>query len=187
MRHLFTSTLLLLALALPVFGYAATIQVGEQLSPLRITEPGECVMRDGEAVFQPWASSDLLGRVHVIEYLAARAGIDKVQRPLYTAIEAAQLPPEHFAVAKLVNADDALFGTSGLVAPEVRKSKQQLPQEILVVDANGAGRKLWALQPKSSAVAIVDARGTVLFFKEGALTGAEVEQALALIRQNLPE
>ena len=172
--------------ARPTIRSAAAIAVGEKLPPLQIADIGECLIKGDEAVFKPWQSSQLLGKVHLVEYMAARAGIDKVQQPLYTAIKAAQLPPENFGLAKLVNADDALLGTSGMVAPEVRKSKKQLPQEIFVVDAAGAGRAQWQLQEKGSAVAIVDAAGTVLFFKEGALTDAEIAQAIALIRQHLP-
>jgi YtfJ family uncharacterized protein len=185
-RNPVVSILLILALVAAATGHAAAIRVGEKLPPLRITEAGECVLNGDETAFEPWQSSRLLGRVHVIEYLAARAGVDKLQQPLYAAIEAAGLPREQFATARVVNANDALFGTSGLVAPEVRKSKQQLPQEILVVDANGTGRKQWALQPKNSAIAIVDPTGTVLFFKEGALSADEIDAAIALIRRHLP-
>ena len=176
---------LTLLLSLPLLSQAATITPGQKLPPLRIAELGECVIKGDDTAFEPWQSSQLLGRVQVVEYMAARAGIDKVQQKLYAAIKAAQLPTDRFAVAKLVNADDALIGTSGLVAPEVRKNKKGLRDETLVVDADGVGLKSWELKPKSSAIAIVDASGTVLFFKEGALSDEEITLALALIRQQL--
>ena len=179
------STLLTLTLLLPLGGHAAAIATGQPLPPLQIDELGECVLRGDDTAFVPWRSDSLSGKVQVVEYMAARAGIDKIQQPLYAAINAAALPADRLALVKLVNADDALFGTGALVAPEIGKNKRLRTDETLVVDAEGVGRQRWQLQPKGSAVAIVDATGTVLFFKEGALTADEVAQAVTLLRQQL--
>ncbi len=178
-------TALMVASLLSSVGHSARIETGKELPPLRIADLGECVVKGNETAFEPWQSSQLLGSVQVVEYLAARAGIDRIQQPLYAAIKAAELPADRLTLTKVVNSDDALFGTAGFVAPEVRKGKQQRPGETLVVDAKGVGREQWDLRRKSSAIAILDAAGTVRFFKEGALTGEEIERAVALLNQLL--
>lgn len=164
---------------------AATITVGKPLPAISISNLGECVLKGGDAVFQPWSSSQLRGKVQILEYVAARAGIDKIHKPFYDAVKAAHFPADKVAITKLVNSDDAFWGTSGLVAGAVKKNKKATPGQTLVVDADGLGRKQWDLQKKNAALAILDPSGTVLFFKEGKLTGDEISHTVDRIRQTL--
>ena len=50
-----------------------------------------------------------------------------------------------------------------------------------MVDGEGKILQAWDLQPKSAAVMILDAEGTVLFFKEGALTESEQSEVIDLL------
>lgn len=168
-----------------VAAIAAPITVGEPFPAIAIERLGECVIEGNGTAFRPWRSDSMLGRVQVFEYVAARAGIDGVHRAFFAQVRQAQFPAERFAITKLVNADDALWGTSGLVADEIRKNKRQTPDVVLVVDAEGRGLREWRLAAKSAALAILDRQGKVLFFKEGALTDEEIRAGIALIRRQL--
>ena len=170
---------------LSAVGHAADIRVGEKLPPLRIADLGECVIHGDETVFEPWESSTMLGKVQIVEYVAARAGIDRLHRPLFDAIAEAGFPAAALAVTKLVNADDALWGTSGLVTSKVGENKKEFPENSLVVDAKGIGLRRWGLQQGSGAIALLDRSGDVLFFKEGGLTDDEIHTVVALIRERL--
>jgi len=175
-----------LCLALVAFGgRAANIDLGETLAPLAVQELGECVLEGGDTSFRPWSSATLLGRVQVLEYTAARAGVDEIHRAFFAALAAGNFPAGSVPVTKLVNSDDALWGTSGLVAGEIEKNKQADPAIRLVVDAQGLGQRQWDLQKQSAALAILDPAGRVLYFSEGEMSAAEVAAAIAAVRAGL--
>lgn len=186
MKKLIKQSATLIFTAVLSFGVqAANIVAGEKLSNLSIQELGECVLSDGDTTFQPWNTGNLLGQVHVMEYLAARAGVDDINRSFYDALKAEQIPTEQVAITKLINSDDALWGTSGLVPGEIKKNKKLLPEHRLVIDSEGLGQQQWDLNKKSAALAVLDASGKVLFFKQGGLTDAEVQSTVAMIKQQL--
>jgi YtfJ family uncharacterized protein len=166
--------------------HAADIRVGERLPALRIADLGECVLRGEDAVYAPWESSAMLGRIRIVEYVAARVTVSRIHEPLYDEVRRARFPAGELAVTKLVNSDDALLGTSGLVASKVAENKRESPENSLVVDANGIGLRRWGLQEGSGALALLDRSGEVLFFKEGGLTGDEIDTVVSLIRERLP-
>jgi len=184
-KHVSLRLLTCILVMLSAVGHAADIRVGEKLPPLRIADLGECVIHGDETVFEPWESSTMLGKVQIVEYVAARAGVARLHRPLYDAIREAGFSAAELAVTKLVNADDALWGTSGLVTSKVGENKKEFPENSLVVDAKGIGLRRWGLQQGSGAIALLDRSGDVLFFKEGGLTDDEIHTVVALIRERL--
>lgn len=181
--------LLLLVLMPMLWGasvIAAPITVGQPFPAIAIVNIGECVIEGAGTAFRPWDSNSMLGKVQVFEYVAARAGIDAVHRPFFEELQRERIPAQHLAITKVVNSDDALWGTSGLVPDEIRKNKRQAPDVALVVDAEGRGLREWRLAPKGAALAILDRHGRVLFFKEGALTDEEIRTSITLLRRQLP-
>lgn len=164
---------------------ASNVVVGKKLPAVEIVDKGECVIRQADIDYVPWHSKTLQGQVHIVEYVAARAGVDKINAAFFAAVKEANIPMEQLTIFKMVNSDDALWGTSGLVAGEIEKTKRKEPDTRFVIDAQGLGLEAWGLQEKSAAIAVLDAQGQVLFFKEGGLSEAEVAQSLKLIRQQL--
>lgn len=169
-----------------VFVAAADIVVGEPLPQVAIADKGECVLKGDEIDYQPWQSEALRGQVYIVEYVAARAGVDKINAAFFSALEEASLPADQVGVIKMVNSDDAMWGTSGLVAGEIEKTKRKEPQTRFVIDAEGLAQQKWDLQKKGAALAILDAEGEVLFFKEGGVAADDISRSLELIRQQLP-
>ncbi|MNJ05219.1 Bacterial protein [compost metagenome] len=47
-----------------------------------------------------------------------------------------------------------------------------------MVDSNGNVKRAWDLQPKGSAIVVLDKEGKIQFAKDGALTPAEVQQVI---------
>ena len=172
-------------LAVSSFSLAANLVVGEKIPPFNVADKGECVLKADDTDFIPWSTDALKGSVQVVEYVAARAGIDDIDRAFFTALEQANFTAGQIAITKLVNSDDAMWGTSGLVAGEIRKNKKKEPSVRLVVDAEGVGQQQWELTKKNAALAILDANGKVLFFKEGGPDAEEIQQMIELIKQQL--
>lgn len=167
------------------FSQAASLVVGEKLSPIRISDLGECVITGDNTEFEPWNSDSMNGKVYIFEYLAARSGIDDIHRSFYEKIKVTDFPAATVGIIKVVNSNDAMWGTSGLVPAEIRKNKLQLPEDRLVIDAQGIGLKQWDLQKKNAAIAILDQQGRVLFFKEGSMTNDEIAAGIAAIQQQI--
>ena len=56
---------------------------------------------------------------------------------------------------------------------------------IFTHDKKGAIRNAWGLAPESSAVIILNKAGKVVFFKDGQLSKAEIDQVIQVIKKNL--
>ncbi|GLH72841.1 hypothetical protein GETHLI_13430 [Geothrix limicola] len=178
----------------------APIQVGQKLPPVQVQAGGvlvpHCRVVDGRMVLESkelgaraWSSLEMEGRVRTIYHLAARMGIDDLNKPFIDALIAAKLPeyaPDgEYKTITILNLADALWGTSGLGRSRLADSQRDFPYAVHVLDEQGVARAAWALQPKQSAVIILDRDGTVLFFKEGKLSPEEIGRAVGIIKERL--
>lgn len=162
----------------------ANIEVGKMLPSLEIAEKGECVLKESAISYEPWHTDALQGQVQILEHVAARAGVDKINASFYAAVKAA-IPEGQLAFSTIVNSDDAMWGTSGLVPGEIEKNKRKEPNVRFIIDTEGLALSKWGLEAKSAAIAILDAQGKVLYFKEGGFSDEEITQGLSLIKQQL--
>jgi hypothetical protein len=116
-------------------------------------------------------------------------GIDDLNKPFIDALIAAKLPeysPEgEYKTITVLNLADALWGTTGLGRSRLQDSQRDFPHAVHVLDEKGIARAAWQLQPKQSAVIILDRDDTVLFFKEGKLSPVEIGRAVEIIKEQL--
>jgi YtfJ family uncharacterized protein len=162
------------------------IMVGEALPPLLIKEYGEIIIVDDEDIrYQLWNSDKPLNRVHLIHYLAGRRSASKRQKNFSDQLEALELDFEKHHVTTIINADDAFLGTSKLVASRLDNSKREYPQISVVGDKAGLGAHTWSLKRKGSAIIIVSADGTVLFFKQDKFSQQEIDSTLELLQSHM--
>lgn len=187
------------AVLAPVMAFAG-VQVGRKLPEVTIQEGGllvpRCKVVDGRMILEskeisrrPWNSKEGEGRVRTIYHLAARMGVDDLNKPFIDALIAAKLPeyaPEGaYKTITVLNLSDALWGTTGLGRSRLEGSQRKFPHAIHVMDEKGLARAAWELQPKTSTVVVLDRDGTVLFFKEGKLSPEEIVQAVGIIKERL--
>jgi YtfJ family uncharacterized protein len=171
----------LASLAAPA-AVAADIPPGERLPNLSIAERGELVL-EGDAVgYRAWSYPQRPGKVHVLQYMAATRAASNINKP-FTDRMKTELPKGAFLSTTILNLDEAMWGTGGMVVSELKSNKQQFPDAILVADADGLGLKQWQLQKESSALIVTDPEGVVRFFKQGALSATEIDSTLELVRQ----
>lgn len=162
------------------------ITPGQTLPPLAVNDIGELVLHDDELEYSPWKSSDMVaGRVHVIQYMAARLSAKSMNESFTDRLKAAGLSLDHYHVTTIVNVDDAMFGTRGFVMAELESNKRRYFMSTIVADARGEGLRVWSLRPRSSAIIILDPEHRVRFFREGALSEQEIEAALELVREGV--
>lgn len=181
--------------------YAADIQKGMEIPKVEIQDMGimtfDYEIKDNKMAFKgdfdpkfkAWSTSDLKGKVVTIYHLAARMGIDEVNQDFITALKNAnlqdKLPDSPYKTITILNLDDAAFGTSGLAKSKFKKSQEENPHALYAIDAKGAALKKWGLEKKSSAVIVLDKEGKVLFFKDGKLSPAEINEAVSAIQNAL--
>jgi predicted transcriptional regulator len=80
-----------------------------------------------------------------------------------------------------------MWGTAGFVVNELKSNKKEFPNAILVADEDGLGLSKWQLEKENSAVIVTDPQGVVRYFKQGAMSAAEIESTLALVLQYIDE
>ena len=171
-----------LALLILVSLQALALAPGEPLPVVRIEAPGELRLAGETLEFAPWESTALSGKVHIVQYLAARMSARDLNRPFTDRLKQSGIPLSRYQLTTIVNLDDAMFGTRALVMSELERNKRRYFRSTIVADAEGAGRRAWGLVEKSSAVLVLDAAGRLVFMREGAMSEAEIEQVLALVR-----
>lgn len=175
----------LLAALLPGLATAHTIQVGETIPTATVADKGEITLNGEDIAYQNWSSSQLPGKVRVIQAIAGRSSAKEMNAELMQAITAAEFPADKYQTTTIINQDDAIWGTGSFVKSSAEDSKREFSWSSMVLDAEGKIRATWELQEESSAIIVLDKESRVLFVKEGKLNSTEVEQALGLVNSNL--
>jgi hypothetical protein len=181
--------------------YASGIKVGEILPHVQIADKGQMVpdytiennkmvFREGaDITYRPWDSKELIGKIRCIYHLAARSGVDEINKPFIDALIAADLPEylpgSPYKTTTILNTDDALWGTSGIATGRFVKSQKEVAYAYYVTDANGVARQAWGLKEKGSSVIIVDKDGKVLYFIDGKMTEEDIRKTVELVKQKL--
>ncbi len=160
-------------------GLSAALELGGTLPTLDVPSRGELVINGDKTSFVPWSSSAIrTGSPALIFHLAARMSSDAAIAPLRTRLEAAGYAPGSFQPISVVNLNDALWGTSGLVAGELAKNKRAHPEAVMVADDAGRGLARWELKPKGVAVILINAEGKISYIKQGKLSPADIDSII---------
>jgi YtfJ family uncharacterized protein len=177
---------LALVIALAAAPVAANaFKAGDRLPDLSIEDKGEIVLQNDKPDYQPWQYPQQPGKVHVLQYMAATKSASELNNPFIDRIKT-DFPDGTLLSTTILNMDEALWGTGGFVISELESNKKEFPRAVIVADEDGKGLTQWQLEEDSAAIVVTDPKGQVLFFKQGAMTPAEVESALQLIKQHSP-
>ncbi|MBD2811351.1 YtfJ family protein [Xenorhabdus sp. Vera] len=170
---------------MPIFAFAHNITPEQQVPAVSVTDKGELLFNDGKFSYQNWDSTELPGKVRTIQHIAGRSSAKEMNDPLIQALKNAGLPKDKYQTTSIVNTDDAIFGTSVFVRNNLEDSKKQFPWSQFIVDSNGLAKKAWGLEPKSSAIIVLDKNGNVKFVKDGKLSNQEITHVISLIEEEL--
>lgn len=171
----------------PLAGSAHNFIIGKRATPVMITDRGELLLSGDRLCYQPWRSSELAGKVLVVQYIAGRTSAKKKNALLISAIKAVNFPADRFQPTTIINTDDEMFGTGFFVLKKIEKNKKRYPWAQFIIDSQGLGRKSWQLEQESSAILVLDSAGRIQWAKEGALTPQEVSQVLKKVLNLLNE
>lgn len=176
--------LAVLAALIAPFAIGSNLAAGDRLPDLSIADKGELVLTGEKVGYRPWHYPQQPGMVHVVQYMAATRAASEINKP-FTDRMKTDLPQGAFLSTTILNLDEAMWGTGGLVVSELKSNKLEFPGAVLVADEEGDGLKQWQLLKESSLVIVTDPQGTVLFSKQGAMSAAEIDSTLQLILHNI--
>ena len=182
---MFRRTLVLLATLAALPAAWADFKVGDRLPDLSIADRGELVLQGDDFDYRSWSYPQRPGKVHVLQYMAATTGASELNDPFIDRIKT-DFPDGTLLSTTVLNMDEAMWGTGGFVISQLESNKKRYPQAVLVADEKGVGLSTWKLQEDSAAIVVTDSQGAVLFFKQGAMSPAEVDSTIELIKQQLP-
>ncbi len=178
------SVFLSLSLGISWQSYAAVV-AETSLPAVSVQDGGELVLNADNIDYSPWKSQQLTGKVYVIQHIAGRSSAKALNAPLIDRIKAANLPKDRYQTVTIVNTDDAIWGTGGIVKGKLESSKEEFPWSMMVLDNEGVARSAWDLEEKSSAIIVVDTENRVRWVKDGALNDHEQQEVMTLIRRLL--
>ena len=164
---------------------AEALTLQSPLPLLSIGDRGELMHdKDDEFSFTPWRSDHNPGKVHVVQYFGANMGDSEIFEP-FTDLLQESLEPDVYHVTTILNLDAAMWGTSGWVVSEVKKSKRKHPDATIVLDEEGTGVVEWQLGDEGNGLIVLDDKGIVRYFSKQALSAEEMRSTLALVRSNI--
>ncbi len=172
-------------LLLPLMAFAHNFIDGQRVAPVDIADRGELVLDNDKFGYKHWNSSQLEGKVRVMQHIAGRTAAKKKNSMLIKAIEDANFPNDRFQPTTIVNTDDAIPGSGMFVRGKIEKNKKRYPWAQFIVDSNGLARKAWQLDKESSTIVVLDKDGRIQWAKDGALTPEEVNQVITLLQKLL--
>lgn len=172
-------------LLFPLMASAHNFVDGQRVAPVGIADRGELILDNDKFSYKNWNSSQLAGKVRVVQHIAGRTSAKEKNATLIEAIKAAKFPHDRYQTTTIVNTDDAIPGSGMFVRSSIESNKQLYPWSQFIVDSNGLARKAWQLQEESSAIVVLDKDGRVQWAKDGALTQDEVQQVVALLQKLL--
>lgn len=177
------STTLCASIALFSSLASAQISVDQPLPKVAVENGGELILKDSKVQYQNWNSDQLTGKVYLIQHMAGRSSAKEINDPLIERIKVAGFDREKYRTVTVVNADDAIWGTSGFVSSKLEGNKEKYPWSIMVLDKEGVARDIWQLEKKSSAIIVLDQNQQVRWFKDGKLSEREQRQVMQLLEQ----
>lgn len=145
---------------------------------------GEIVYRAAEDLlhYQPWSSTSLTGQIHVVYHLAARHGVDTLNKKFIEALE--NLPPHSYRLVVILNIDDVFTGGRYLARKTFEKNVRKNSNHVtFVLDNDSRIKRAWCLKDQSSTILVLDQKGYIMKAKDGALHETEIQDYTQQIQQ----
>jgi len=166
--------------------FCAAIELGGTLPSFAVPSKGELILDGDKIRHQAWSTAQIsTGSPALIFHVAARMSSDGIIAPLKERLNQRDYEPGSFQSISVVNLNDALWGTAGLVSSELEKNKREHPKAILVADEKGSGIEAWQLKKGTVAFILVDHNGKIRYLKEGKLSADDVNTIIALLDEEI--
>ena len=164
-----------------------SLEPGQALPFLDIRAGGEFSVSDNNIIKRPWSSKsfETKGKVQLVQYVAANRGAVRQNKQFTDILIEKQFSSEQLSTTVIFHMADTMGLIKGLVNRKIAKNKVKHQTIDFIVDDHGVGLERWGMKHKSNAVIVLDARGKVLFAKDGPLSETEIESTIKLIENQI--
>lgn len=161
---------------------------GAELPDVTINKKGELRIDNDSISYAPWGIGEAkVGIPKIVFHIPARMSSQSIIDPMTERLEAEDFGEDRFQAITVVNLDDALWGTSGIVASELEKNKRKHPEATIVADDGSRALKAWGLERKATYFILLDAEDRVIHWHEGQMKQADIETFIELIKAQLDQ
>jgi YtfJ family uncharacterized protein len=165
---------------------AYSLELGGSLDKLSVPSKGELIIDGKRISYKPWSTDSIkTGSPALIFHMAARMSSEQIIDPLRKKLDEQNYTPGSFQPITVVNLDDAMWGTAGIIGGELEKNKRAHPSAILVADESGRGLKAWQLKGNGVTVALLDSSGKIVYLKEGKLSDGDVNTIITKLNKEI--
>jgi len=153
------------------------IEVGKV--PTVVTISGD---NGGKLSGEPWSSSSLKGKVHIVFYVDP----DKkdLNDPFANALKKKHFSRSKYASVAIINLA-ATWIPNVAIEAKLKKKQKDFPDTLYVKDKNKVLVKKWSLADDNSDVLIFNKKGELIYKKFGKFSKNEIEKAVKLVESNL--
>jgi predicted transcriptional regulator len=157
-------------------------------APLRVGETPTVIKLDaelgGKVSGAGWSSEEISKSGKIVSLFYVDPEEKKLNEPVETAYEAAKFPTDKHASVAVINMAAAWYPNS-MINNQLKSKQEKFPRTIYVKDMKKTLVKEWGLKDDSVNLVIFGRDGKPLFMKQGAMTPAEITEAMNVIRSNL--
>ncbi len=184
-----TFLFLLMITLIPGFVFSANLKVGQTIPYFDLKgdnddEIGRLKVKGDGIEYLDFSVAGLTGKVRSILYIAATMSASEINEAYTDALTAAKIPTDKYQTVILMNLDEALWGTGGIVKGKIEKKQKGIPTSMFVIDEDGDGLKKWGIKT-DYAVIVIDQQGKVIAVKDDKLNSSDIKKFISLIRSKL--
>lgn len=172
--------LTLIAFSLSFSAFA--IEQGQTLPNITFENLGKLQLgEDNKIHYQTFSSKQLQGKRWLLQYIAPRMGVGKLNRELNDKMNKANRG-KSCQTTSIINLDDALWGTKNIALGQMEKELKQNTHCIIIADDESLGVKKWGIPKKSNVNWVIDEQGKILFYHEGKLSPKQMQTIIGLLQ-----
>ena len=131
---------------------------------------------------KPWSSLNLVGKVHVLFYVAPSQ--KELNRQASDAIKKEKFPREKYASIAVVNMAASSW-PNFILSTKIKSSQKEFPHTLYLKDVDRAFVKNWDLKDNSNCVLVFGTKSEVLFRFCGKLPETKIKEMLSILRANI--
>ncbi len=131
-----------------------------------------------------WSSKELVGKVHLVFYVAPQAEKDNSQAR--DELKKQNFPSETFASVAIVNMKASSI-PNFLISSKLSSSQKENPRTLYVEDKTKELVTKWGLKDEASDVMLFNKKGEAVFSVDGKLTDAQIKDLITVIHSELAE
>jgi len=130
----------------------------------------------------PWSSDELQGKVSVIFYVSPDE--KDTNNPASDALDKEKFPTDRFQSYGIVNMAASMLPNFAINLA-LKQKQERYPTTIYVRDYKKVLVQAWNIADHSSNVMVFNKKGTLIFRKDGKLTGEEIQKLVKSVQDNL--